>query len=237
MKSGLCSVICMASLMGSTSLLAASEYEFMQGSAEDAFELRADRHRAHSTPSEQTLNLERFATAQARNLWWHLGNPIAGMRADDIQVRILDHQSVPLSIMGYGKILLDSSYASRLTPNMLTAALAHELSHLALEHTRKRLELGLNLLADMPELGLERRIRLAMHRAASPVEARLAESEADEFALKWLQRVGVPPESMADALRALRPQVSASLWREELQPRVEALEILTQPQRMASATP
>jgi Zn-dependent protease with chaperone function len=179
------------------------EYAYLMGVAEDFYESFVTLCQTLHPQDGRTRALE----ARANELAERLRKPAAalapGSEEWDVRVAIVPSLDSKMTLHGFGKILADRAYAESLSDAALAAAIAHELGHLAHEHQKRRLTLGLALLGDDPPDRLRKRVNLAMSLSDSDVESRRHEVQADEFAIHLLRAAGLPPQALIEALSVL----------------------------------
>ena len=218
---------CLALLgaLAGTRASASGEYEYLMGVAEERFESVVAATGQISGSDDGLRARERYATGVARKLWSTVGRG-GETTPEDIEVAFAPGLATPLAIFGRGKILADQAYAAALDDAALAAAIAHELAHLALEHQKRRLALGMALIGGDRPARTDRRVHLAMRLSQSDVESRLIEQEADERALRMLWDAGLDPHGLARALAALKPFLGEGAWDIFMEYRVKRARLL-----------
>ncbi len=113
-----------------------------------------------------------------------------------------------LALPGGTVLVTDQLVARMASPDEVTAALAHELGHIAHRHTmRQMLEQSASglilgaVLGDVSGIGSLAAAAPAMLIGLS--YSRASEEEADDYALKLLPRAGLSPALLADSLEAI----------------------------------
>lgn len=127
----------------------------------------------------------------------------------DYSIRVIKSEEVNAFTMPGGNIFIHSGLIEFSdNPEQVAAVLAHELGHAEERHVVNRLvkEFGVAILFSILTGDNGTLLSELMRTAASTVFDRSQEKEADEFALKLLERSSIDPVSMASFFKKLNKE-------------------------------